>query len=145
MEGEVGETVVSYIFVRYFCSLYKRVGCDYSSLLSMPLQPPRGVPVATCQRSQAAARCSCLGYRWRGGQIAFQIPIRSVSTISPNNRGLREKRVPGSGDLPYLPELHDIRRAVPEMYKQLLRAFLMAKLCIYCLPSAATLSAIRTH
>ena len=29
-EGEVGETVVSYIFVRYFCSPYKHVDFVFS-------------------------------------------------------------------------------------------------------------------
>ena len=58
--GEVGETVVSYIFVRYFCSPYKRVDFARSSLVSLPLQlprgapalsrPPRETPAATCRR-----------------------------------------------------------------------------------------------
>jgi len=33
--GEVGETVVSYIFVRYFCASYKRVDTIYSLLMSL--------------------------------------------------------------------------------------------------------------
>ena len=70
--GEVRETIISYIFVGYFYLLYERVGCDHSSLLSLPLQPPRGVPAATCQGSQAAARCSSPSYGWCGGQRAFK-------------------------------------------------------------------------
>src|SRR5712692_3891285 len=33
MWGEVGETVVTYIFVRYFCALYKHVDFARSSLV----------------------------------------------------------------------------------------------------------------
>ena len=41
-----------------------------------------GVPIPACsRRPQAAACCSCLGYRC-GGQIAFEIPIRTASAIS---------------------------------------------------------------